>query len=115
MEDNGDWTVEKTPSRDSEVNKFMVLEKRIIIISDASSVGVSLHADRSRENQQDRVHFIIEYPWSPEKLVQTLGRTLRSNSASTPLYVLVKTNIPTEARFLCVIEERMKQMVSINV
>lgn len=106
------WTVEKTGSRDAEVNDFMDLKKRIIIISDASSVGVSLHADRNRKNQQERVHFIIEYPWSPEKLVQTLGRTLRSNAASSPLYVVVKTDIPTEARFLCVIEERIKQMVS---
>lgn len=98
----------------TEIQAFMDKKKRIIIISDASSVGVSLHADKSRKNQQQRVHFILEYPWSPEKLVQTLGRSLRSNSDTTPLYVLPKTNIPSEAQFLCVIEERMKQMVCLQ-
>lgn len=91
----------------------MERDRRVIIISDASSVGVSLHAHKDARNQQQRVHLILQTPWSPEKLVQTLGRTLRSNATSAPIYVMLQTDIPTEKRFLCVIEERMKQLVSI--
>lgn len=94
------------------IRAFMNQDMRVIVISDASSVGVSLHAHTNAKNQQQRVHLILQTPWSPEKLVQMLGRTLRSNASSCPIYVMLKTDIPTEKRFLCVIEERMKQLVS---
>ena len=90
-----------------ETAQFQSGKKRIAIISDAASTGISLHASNREENRQRRVHVTLELGWSADKQMQTFGRTHRSDQAVPPEYVLLSTELGGEKRFSSTIARRL--------
>jgi P-loop containing NTP hydrolase pore-1/C-terminal domain on Strawberry notch homologue len=90
-----------------EMEQFQSGKKRIAIISDAASMGISLHASNRAENRQRRVHVTLELGWSADKQMQTFGRTHRSDQAVPPEYVLLSTELGGEKRFSSTIARRL--------
>lgn len=120
------------PGRDKDGNLTKVLEKRnknsseadaqafqdgkkhILVFSNAGGTGKSYHADLTANNQQQRVHYILQTDWNAPKVIQGLGRTNRSNQASAPIYVLVTTNASGQKRFVSTIARRLDQLGAIT-
>jgi hypothetical protein len=90
-----------------EMNQFQGGKKRVAIISDAASMGISLHASNRAANKQRRVHLTLELGWSADKQLQTFGRTHRSDQAAPPEYGLVSTELGGERRFCSTIARRL--------
>jgi hypothetical protein len=89
------------------MEKFQAGETRIAIISDAGSIGISLHASNRARNHQRRVHITHELGWSADKQMQCFGRTHRSDQAVPPEYVLLSTELGGEKRFSSTIARRL--------
>lgn len=89
---------------------FQAGKKRVLVFSDAGGTGYSFHADRTKENQQRRMHYLVQAGWRADKAVQGFGRTHRSNQASEPHYRLATTNLPAHKRFISTIARRLDQL-----
>lgn len=90
-----------------EMDQFQSGKKRISIISDAGSMGISLHASNEAENQDRREQIVLQFGWSADKEMQRFGRSHRSNQKYPPIYTLLTTEIGGERRFVSTIARRL--------
>lgn len=103
-------------SRDSgkaniaETKDFQDGKKRILVFSGAGSTGRSFHSDKRAQNQQQRIHYVLQPGWEASKAVQGFGRTHRSNQVNTPVFRLVSTDVMGHKRFITSIARRLDQL-----
>ena len=97
-------------SKEADVDAFQNGRKRIMIFSQAGGTGKSYHADRNAENQQRRIHYLLEAGWKADSAVQGFGRTHRSNESSAPVFKLVTTDAKGQSRFISTIAKRLSQL-----
>ncbi|ODT84432.1 strawberry notch family protein [Phenylobacterium sp. SCN 70-31] len=94
----------------AETDAFMAGKKRVLVFSDAGGTGRSYHADLSVQNQQRRVHYLVEPGWRADAAIQGLGRSHRTNQAVAPLFRPVTTDIHGEKRFTSTIARRLDSL-----
>lgn len=98
----------------SEMRNFQDGKKRIAVLSSAAGTGISLHSDKSAKNQQQRVHITLQPGWSADKAMQMLGRTHRTDQVHPPEYVLLKSDLGGESRFISTIAKRLGSLEALS-
>tara|TARA_B110000046_G_C13024921_1_gene413375 strand:- start:1205 stop:3979 length:2775 start_codon:yes stop_codon:yes gene_type:complete len=94
------------------IAEFQSGRKRVALLSQAGSTGISLHSDHAAA--QKRVQIIVELPWTSEAFVQQCGRVHRAHAQHAPRYVIVRTDIPAEQRFFASLQQRLRNLSSIT-
>jgi len=92
--------------------------KKICLVTEVASAGISLHADR-RQVRKDfqpprRTMISVELPWGADKAIQCFGRVHRANQLVPPRFVMLCTPLGGEVRFISAIARRMKLLGAVT-
>lgn len=97
-----------------EMDNFMSGKKRIAIISDAASTGISLHASNQVKNKQRRIFYALELGWSADKELQRMGRVHRSDQSRPPFIKIISTDIGGEKRFSSSLAKKLSSLGALS-
>ena len=99
------------------ITDFMNGDKFVAIISNAGSLGISLHADPEWPGSASRrrTMLMLELPWGATEFLQKCGRTYRTRKSMSvdelkPQIKIILTNMPGEKRFVSPVAQRMKAL-----
>ena len=81
-----------------------------IILNQAGSTGLSLHAKSDYENRQKRVMFIAQPEANIDTHMQMLGRVHRTGQVVLPRYEQLIGNVPAEKRPAAVLQKKMASL-----
>jgi P-loop containing NTP hydrolase pore-1/C-terminal domain on Strawberry notch homologue len=98
----------------AETEAFQNGQKRILVFSAAGSTGKSYHADRDCLNQTPRRHYAVECGWNVVNVMQSFGRSNRSNQVHPPEIVLISTDVKGEMRFTATVSSRLSALGAIS-
>merc|ERR1712137_453238 len=77
--------------------------KKICIVTEVASAGISLHADRRRVREgfrpPRRTMVSLELPWGADKAIQCFGRVHRANQLVPPRFIMLCLRLGGEVRF----------------
>jgi hypothetical protein len=97
--------------RVNAVDGFNNGDTNVIILNQAGSTGLSLHASSKFKNQQKRHMLIVQPEKNIDTHMQMLGRVHRTGQVDTPTYSQMMADIPAEMRPAAVL---LKKMASLN-
>jgi hypothetical protein len=97
--------------RVNAVDGFNNGDTDVIILNQAGSTGLSLHASTKFRNQQKRHMIIVQPEKNIDTHMQMLGRVHRTGQIDTPTYSQMMADIPAEMRPAAVL---LKKMASLN-
>ena len=81
-----------------------------IILNQAGSTGLSLHANKTFKNQQKRVMIIVQAEANIDTHMQMLGRVHRTGQVVLPRYEQLIASIPAEKRPAAVLQKKMASL-----
>lgn len=97
--------------RVNAVRKFNSGEVDVIILNQAGSTGLSLHASSKFKDQRKRHMIIVQAEKNIDTHMQMLGRVHRTGQIVAPAYSQMMADIPAEMRPAAVL---LKKMASLN-
>jgi hypothetical protein len=103
--------VSNIKQRVNAVRKFNNGEIDVIILNQAGSTGLSLHASADVKDQRKRHMIIVQADKNIDTHMQMLGRVHRTGQVITPSYSQMMADVPAEMRPAAVL---LKKMASLN-
>ena len=103
------YALRKTGSgvKQSARNKFNDGEIDVLVINQAGSTGINLHASEKFNDQRRRNMIIAQPELDINVFMQTLGRVFRTGQVVPPNYQLLFSNLPAEKRVSAVLNKKM--------
>ncbi|MDR2572767.1 MAG: strawberry notch C-terminal domain-containing protein [Desulfovibrio sp.] len=103
------YAVRKTSSavKQSARERFNSGEVDVLVINQAGSTGINLHASEKFGDQRRRNMIIAQPELDINVFMQTLGRVFRTGQVCPPAYHLLFSNLPAEKRVAAVLSKKM--------
>jgi DNA repair protein RadC len=96
--------------RKVQTKEFNQGKRKILVFSGAGGTGFSMHDSNRNPVKAKRRHIVFQSGWTAAPTIQGLGRTNRTDQASSPHYVLISTDLESQKRFTASVARRIGQM-----
>ena len=106
--------IKATRLNEVETENFQQGKKRIIVISGAGTMGISLHADITKKNRQRRSFYALQLSWAADTQMQSFGRVHRSFQDSAPIISPVSLDLAGQQRLVNAVSRRLAALGAIS-